>query len=151
VWSEDGGSYQQGHGYGAFDDDELDAAGPYRSPHEADFRGLYSGNYPGYSEHFGSRAASRQPSQRGLGPLGDSRSDARVREQVCDALTRHDGVDARDVEVAVQNGEVTLTGSVPERSMKRAAEDAAESCRGVSDVHNRLRVLGHPSQQDRPR
>jgi osmotically-inducible protein OsmY len=68
------------------------------------------------------------------------RSDERIREQVCEALTDHDGIDARDVEVNVQGGEVTLSGSVPERAMKRYAEMAAENCRGVKDVHNQLRV-----------
>lgn len=31
-------------------------------------------------------------------------------------------------------------GSVPERAMKRAAEDCAEAIPGVQQVHNRIRV-----------
>jgi DNA replicative helicase MCM subunit Mcm2 (Cdc46/Mcm family) len=44
------------------------------------------------------------------------------------------------IEVAVTGGEVTLTGTVESRRMKRHAEDLAESVRGVRDVHNQLRV-----------
>jgi hypothetical protein len=121
-----GGSYQQGHGYGVFDDDVFVGAIP---PLEAP-------------------RASRAPrglSQRGRGPRGASRSDERVREQVCEALTVHDGVDASDVEVSVQDGEVVLFGTVPKHAMKRAAELAAERCRGITHVQNLLRVARDPA------
>ena len=48
----------------------------------------------------------------------------------------------------VQNGEVTLQGSVPDRSMKRAAEDLTEEISGVQQVHNRLRVEVRQSAED---
>ena len=38
------------------------------------------------------------------------------------------------------NGEVTLTGSVPDRHAKRLAEDLAEDVWGVRDVQNQIRV-----------
>jgi hypothetical protein len=44
------------------------------------------------------------------------------------------------IEVQVDNGEVTLTGTVDDRRTKRLTEDIAESVYGVKDVHNRLRV-----------
>ena len=34
---------------------------------------------------------------------------------------------------------MTLTGEVPEKAMKRRAEDIASLARGVRDVHNRIR------------
>ena len=37
-------------------------------------------------------------------------------------------------------GEVILEGTVPDRWMKRMAEDIVEECSGVKQVHNRLRV-----------
>jgi hypothetical protein len=40
----------------------------------------------------------------------------------------------------VQNGEVTLRGDVPDRRMKRLAEDIADSIPGVQDIHNRLQI-----------
>jgi osmotically-inducible protein OsmY len=75
----------------------------------------------------------------GRGPKGYQRSDSRVLEDVCDRLTYSD-VDAENIEVRVENGEVTLSGSVPDRSDKRRAEDVVEAVSGVRDVHNNIRV-----------
>ena len=76
----------------------------------------------------------------GRGPKGYKRSDERIREEVSEELYRHPDVDATEVEVQVQNGEVTLTGKVEDRQQKRLAEDIAERCSGVHDVHNQLKV-----------
>jgi BON domain-containing protein len=76
----------------------------------------------------------------GRGPKGYQRSDERLREEVCDRLTADSEIDASDIEVSVQNGEVTLEGTVCERRMKRDAEDCAESVAGVREVTNRIRV-----------
>ena len=77
---------------------------------------------------------------RGRGPKGHSRSDERIREDVCERLTEDPYVDATGIEVRVEGGEVTLTGTVPERGAKRRAEDLAESISGVRHVQNDLRV-----------
>jgi len=77
---------------------------------------------------------------KGVGPKGYQRSDDRICEDVCDLLTIHGHIDASDIDVSVQNGEVTLEGNVPSRSMKRMAEDTAESVSGVKDVHNHLHI-----------
>jgi hypothetical protein len=77
----------------------------------------------------------------GRGPKGYTRTDDRIREEVCERLSRDDDVDASEIEVLVQNGEVTLEGTVQTRSMKHQAEDLADDVTGVSDVHNRLRVI----------
>ncbi len=76
----------------------------------------------------------------GRGPRGYKRADPRIHEDICDRLEAHGAVDASDIEVKVENGEVTLTGTVPDRRMKRLAEDVAECVRGVADVHNQLRL-----------
>lgn len=76
----------------------------------------------------------------GRGPQGYRRADTRIHEDVCERLAEHGGVDASRIEVKVENGEVTLTGTVPERRMKRLAEDTLEEIRGVVDVHNHLKV-----------
>lgn len=76
----------------------------------------------------------------GKGPRGYQRSDERIREEVSDALSDHGDIDASDIEVKVQGGEVTLSGTVSDRGQKRLAEDCAEQVRGVRDVHNQLRV-----------
>lgn len=76
----------------------------------------------------------------GRGPRGYRRSDERIREDVCDVLLDAGHVDASQLEVTAQEGEVTLEGLVPDRRMKRDAEDLAETVPGVQQVHNRLRI-----------
>jgi hypothetical protein len=77
---------------------------------------------------------------RGKGPKGFSRSDERVKDDINCRLTDDAYVDASEIEVTVDKGEVVLTGSVPDRSSKRRAEDIAELVSGVTNVENRLRV-----------
>ena len=47
---------------------------------------------------------------------------------------------ATGIEVQVNEGEVTLTGSVDDRNTKWLAEDVAGSVTGVRAVRNELRV-----------
>ncbi|WP_051440915.1 osmotically-inducible protein OsmY (plasmid) [Ensifer sp. WSM1721] len=77
---------------------------------------------------------------RGRGPRNYTRSDQRIREDVSDRLTDDPHVDASDIEVTVENGEVTLSGTVMSRPVKHRAEDIAESVSGVRDVQNNLRI-----------
>lgn len=77
---------------------------------------------------------------RGVGPRNYVRSDERIREDICDELSDDGEVDARDIDIEVRDGTVTLSGTVPERYMKHRAEDIADDSRGVTDVENRLRV-----------
>lgn len=79
----------------------------------------------------------------GRGPKGYRRSDERVFEDVCERLAAHGGLDATEIEVRVDGGEVTLEGMVEDRRTKRLAEDVSETVRGVEDVHNRLRLERH--------
>lgn len=76
----------------------------------------------------------------GRGPRGYQRSDERIREEICERLTRHGRIDATDLEISVKNGEVTLSGSVDDREAKRLAEDLAEDVVGVRDVNNQIKV-----------
>jgi hypothetical protein len=76
----------------------------------------------------------------GRGPKNWKRSDERIKEDVNEELARHPFLDATEIEVRVQNGEVTLTGSVPSRIGKRRAEEIAERVFGVSDVQNQVKV-----------
>lgn len=77
---------------------------------------------------------------KGKGPRGYRRSDERIKEDINDRLSDDPYVDATDIEVQVQNGEVTVTGIVRERDDKRRAEYIAEMVSGVVNVENRLRV-----------
>ncbi|PYS69351.1 MAG: hypothetical protein DMF69_17260, partial [Acidobacteria bacterium] len=94
---------------------------------------------------FGDEEAQRrrrmddQRPHRGKGPKSYRRSDERIKEDINDRLSEG-YIDATEIMVMVENGEVTLTGTVNSRSDKRRAEDIAEYVSGVSNVENRLRV-----------
>jgi len=90
---------------------------------------------------FGDRDAERRRERdhRGRGPRNYTRSDERIREDVNDRLTDDALLDASDVEVAIEDGEVVLAGEVDDRFAKRRAEDCAESVAGVRHVQNNLR------------
>jgi len=83
---------------------------------------------------------------RGRGPRGWNRSDTRIMEEVCQRLTEHPDIDASDIEVQVENGEVTLTGRVPGRRHKYLAEDTVEEVPGVRNVRNHVRVRSQDTQ-----
>jgi BON domain-containing protein len=76
----------------------------------------------------------------GRGPKGYRRSDERILEDVCERLTEHPSIDASDVEVSVNEGDVTLSGRVDSRAVKHLTEVMAETVSGVKEVHNQLRV-----------
>ena len=55
-------------------------------------------------------------------------------------LTRHDAIDAHDMDVIVSQGEVTLRGTVATRQTKEIALHAIEEIVGVKGTHDELRV-----------
>jgi hypothetical protein len=81
-------------------------------------------------------------SHRGRGPKGYRRSDQRIHEDVCERLTEDRFIDASNIDVVVKEGEVTLSGTVSSRGLKRRAEDLAEMASGVAHVQNNLRIEG---------
>ena len=83
----------------------------------------------------------------GRGPRGYTRSDERIREDVCERMSQHGQLDASDIEVRVTAAEVILQGSVGSRYAKRIAEDIAESVSGVREVSNQLRVTTTKDEQ----
>ncbi|MCE3289794.1 MAG: hypothetical protein K0R83_1806 [Caulobacter sp.] len=82
----------------------------------------------------------RQGEHRGRGPADYRRSDDRIREDVNDRLTDDAHIDASGIQVAVKDGEVTLSGTVDSRFAKRHAEDLADRISGAKHVQNNLRV-----------
>ncbi len=76
----------------------------------------------------------------GVGPKDYFRSDDRIREDACDRLTDDPRIDARNIELRVDKGDVTLTGTVNDRHAKRRIEDCVERISGVKNVQNNLRV-----------
>src|ERR1043165_7515547 len=94
------------------------------------------------------RRMDERRERRGRGPKGYRRSDERIKEDVNDRLSDDYYLDASDIEVSVENTEVTLTGTVRNRNDKRRAEDLADSVSGVTNVENRLRVKQSSSYGD---
>ncbi|WP_322085336.1 BON domain-containing protein [Burkholderia sp. BCC1999] len=84
--------------------------------------------------------AERDALRQRRGPKGYTRSDERIREDVCERLAHALDIDVSDVAVQVQDGCVVLDGTVPARWMKHDIEDLADSCMCVRDVENRVRV-----------
>jgi hypothetical protein len=81
----------------------------------------------------------REEGRVGRGPKGYRRSDERIHDEVCERIARS-GVNADDVEVKVENGEVTLTGTVERREDRWHLESLCDSVFGVDDVHDHLRT-----------
>lgn len=107
----------------------------------------FGGGYGSYDrDRSGAETTGGQPSFRGRGPKNWRPTDERIRDTINELLTDHDGIDATEIEVAVENSEVTLTGTVGSRWEKRVADDIAHSARGVRDVHNRLRIADREAQ-----
>lgn len=107
------------------------------------------GEAPGISEapgiagaHLGAPAPRGRGSHAGKGPKDFRRSDERLREEVSWRLRADPDIDASEILLSVQDGEVTLEGSVPDRQTKRDAAECAENVMGVCQVNNRLRISG---------
>ena len=103
-----------------------------------DYRDRYEGE--GYVRGYDRDFDRRPVSYRGKGPKNYQRSDERIFEDVCEALKDDHRVDASNIDVNVNAGVVTLSGSIDDRMTKRRAEDIAEACPGVKDVRNEIRV-----------
>jgi hypothetical protein len=132
-----GGYGTGGAGSGRNESGSYGGGGDHRTP----FGGSGGGEYrSGGGSQGGGMGGWGRPSYSGRGPKDYKRSDDRIREEISDRLTDDHHVDASEVSVQVQNGEVTLTGMVPDREQKRRAEDLAEAVSGVTDVTNHLRV-----------
>jgi hypothetical protein len=64
----------------------------------------------------------------GVGLQGYQRSDERIEEELPERLMQHGLIDASDIDVDVSDGEVTLSGTVDSRQMKRLAEGCSRKC-----------------------
>ena len=117
-------------------------------------RGWWDRTKDEVSSWFGDEEAQRRRDMderegqfKGKGPKGYTRSDDRIKEDVNDRLSDDSQVDASEIDVTVNNSDVTLTGTVNTRWEKRRAEDVAEFVSGVKNVENRLRVTSSTFSQ----
>lgn len=135
--------YARGAGNGYHPSDNPSYRGGYERGRARDDRGFMDKASDEVASWFGDEEAARRravDSHRGKGPRGYRRSDARILEEVNDRLSDDPSLDASDIEVTVDNGEVTLTGQVTDRWEKRRAEDCADQVSGVGHVQNNLRI-----------
>jgi hypothetical protein len=86
------------------------------------------------------RDERRAGEHRGRGPSDYVRSDERIHEDVNEHLAEDGWLDASDIRVKVQKGEVTLGGLVGSRLDKRRAERICDAVFGVKHTQNNLRV-----------
>jgi osmotically-inducible protein OsmY len=66
--------------------------------------------------------------------------DEKLAENVIHALDRNKDVDVDDIDVTVEKGKVSLTGTVSSWSARRAAYNAARYARGVKEVEDQITV-----------
>lgn len=82
-------------------------------------------------------AVEARPSRARRGP-----SDRVLWAVIAERLEDEHGLDLRDLEVLVEDGEVTLNGTVRHKADKRRIEDVAD-IDGVRHVQNNLRLRQH--------
>jgi hypothetical protein len=136
---------ERGHGYRRYSEDDRD----YADPDDRDRsyrRDAYRRDEPDHEigerrrswtdragAFFGGRATGEEPRRR-RGP-----SDRVLWAVIVERLEDQRGLDLRDVEVLVEDAEVTLNGRVRRKEDKRRIEDIAD-IDGVRHVQNNLRV-----------
>jgi BON domain len=109
--------------------------------------GVYSGegseddapSYGDWQRHstggrpFEQRGADRRVAQR-------RRPDDALSRELHEILTKDPELDATEIEVQVEGGAVTLSGTVDSSDARLLAEELVESVTGVREVHNNLKV-----------
>jgi hypothetical protein len=108
------------------------------------FGAMFSGLGPQGFPHMGgpSQQLVQQYRQTGLP------TDAEIEEIINDALDQHPAIplDA-DIEIKSDAGQVVLSGTVPDKRIKRAAGEVAWWIPGVTDVNNTITVSGRRQAQ----
>jgi hypothetical protein len=85
----------------------------------------------------GGRAPREQPV-----PSTRTRTDERILADIQEVLRHRRDVDARGVQIAVCEGEVVLSGTVPMRRMKYALEEICGLVSGVAEISDDVQVHG---------
>lgn len=88
----------------------------------------------------GSERRKTGGSPKGQSPKFHRRSDDKIHEEIWELLSNNADLDATEIELHVEAGEVTLTGNVESRDARWLAEDLVSSVTGVREVTNRLKV-----------
>lgn len=99
-----------------------------------------SGNYGGASPRGGERTNAFSYDRAGRPAKAYVRPDSAIREDVCECMAGDPLLDSSAIDVQVEEGDVTLTGTVAEQSELHRAESVAEQVHGVKTVHNLLEI-----------
>ena len=81
------------------------------------------------------RSEARLPEEPGA-----ARTDDLIAEDVLAGLEAAEEIDAAVVDIYVENGVVSLNGTVDSYAIKKLATKIAERVEGVTEVHNHLRI-----------
>jgi len=132
--------YRGQGGYGDFTTEHQGGYGESQGAHAQSGHGRGGVDFSGHERGSRPSLGPRDVGHRGRGPRDYVRPDDRIADDIIDRLTDAPHIDASEILVMVENGEVTLSGNAPDRDMKREAENLAADASGVRDVHNRIRV-----------
>ncbi len=72
-----------------------------------------------------------------------------LKERAQQALARNSTLEENEIDLQVENSEVTLEGTVDSTYARNKAETVVSGLRGVQDVKNNLQVQQSPAQSDR--
>jgi osmotically-inducible protein OsmY len=114
----------------------------------------YYGGVPGERNQESEQSASKREDRPERGtrePKGYTLSDRRLREDICERLSRPPSrfdatefgvqpLEVSDVTIEVEGGKVTLQGTVSDRRVKHYIEELVDACPGVQDIDNRISV-----------
>jgi osmotically-inducible protein OsmY len=74
------------------------------------------------------------------------RGDASIQSEILRSIGQAPWLDAKDVSIAVQYGEVEVTGRVEQDGTRLALLELIGRCRGVRAVVDRLRIAAAPGK-----
>jgi hypothetical protein len=150
----DGGRGEMDRGGGGGGREMTDRAGDFLSRAGQKLTNFFRGDHfmegsrgdepRGFREDFGREYRTEDRGHRGVGPKGYKRSDERISDEAHERLTDDSWLDASNIDLKVENGELTLSGSVDNRQSKHRAEQLVEDIPGVHHVQNNLRVTSSP-------
>lgn len=102
--------------------------------------GEYGSNARGWVDRPHEKTWPHREHHAGIPPKKYQRSDESIMDHIADVLTYSPDVDATEVTIAVKDGNVILSGTVPERGMIYLVDELLDEVHGIKDFDNHLKV-----------